>query len=97
MGKRVIGQAFLGRIKLGISVGSVRQPGGGTFAANTFGLIIAHEVGHVLGLGHGSSDNNPTNIMFPTLAGGSALTDRQVERVQRRISRTGSAAAFRIE
>ncbi len=36
--------------------------------------------------------------MFPTLSPeGTRLTDRQIERVQRRISASGAGAQFRIE
>jgi hypothetical protein len=42
---------------------------------NTTGFVLAHEVGHYLGLSH--SDNDSTNLMFPVVPNGGNLTSNQ--------------------
>lgn len=42
---------------------------------NTTGLILAHEVGHYLGLSHVNGDS--TNLMFPSVPNGGLLTAGQ--------------------
>jgi hypothetical protein len=41
----------------------------------TTGLVLAHEVGHYLGLGHVTGDS--TNLMFPSVPNGGLLTAGQ--------------------
>lgn len=45
--------------------------------------VIAHELGHALGLDHTPSDQ--TNLMFPTDAGGIELTPEQRRVIQREV------------
>lgn len=92
----------------GIAAVALTQ-GGVRFHAFTTGLISAHEVGHVLALHHTSANGNPSNVMFNTMAVAFdtgtppsnttllTLNRDQVERVNRRLSRSGDGAAFRIE
>ena len=42
---------------------------------NTTGFVLAHEVGHYLGLSH--RDNDSTNLMFPVVPNGGNLTSNQ--------------------
>ena len=42
---------------------------------STTGLVLAHEVGHYLGLGHVTGDS--TNLMFPSVPNGGNLTTAQ--------------------
>lgn len=102
--RQIVGEASrLQRLRnAGIAAVALSQ-GGVRFTAFIAGLIVAHEAGHVLGLRHGSAKGNRSNIMFDswnlspnttTLLG---LNRDQVERVHRRMSRSGDGAAFRIE
>ena len=43
--------------------------------AGLTGVILAHEVGHYLGLGHVTTDS--TNLMFPSVPNGGRLTSAQ--------------------
>lgn len=50
-----------------------------SFAAQSFGaLLLSHELGHNLGLGHWQDVNN---LMYPSLAGGSLLNASQVSSI----------------
>ncbi len=53
--------------------------------------VLVHEIGHYLGLSHGSANDNANNIMFDTYVGGSGFTGKillpdQVREMQDRLA-----------
>lgn len=94
----VIGHAIkLERLRNpGIGIVSLTLDGAGLIPTRSVGRIIAHEIGHILGLGHGSAEGDRGNLMFDGPLGGN-LTDRQIERIHTRISGSGAGAQFRRE
>lgn len=61
------------------------------------GQLLAHEIGHMLGLGHRGGGFGSNNLMEQG-SNGTSLRDDQYERAHRTASnRTGRARAFRIE
>ena len=49
------------------------------------GLVLAHELGHYLGLQHNTAGGNAANLMAPE-AGGTALSVEQVEEIQQKLA-----------
>jgi hypothetical protein len=69
-----------------------------------FGLVartLAHELGHFLGLGHGSGDGQAANIMTPSDLGlpidESVLWPEQIEEMQTKLARNLARQGNRIE
>jgi len=66
LGEGVLGHANLGKGVVEVAIGSYGCDGGfQLFDADTVELIMTHELGHSLGLGHSA---NPDKIMYPTIS-----------------------------
>ncbi len=68
----------------------------------TMAITLVHELGHYLGLGHGTADNDPGNIMFPdgdiaTTLSDLSLKDDQIREMQDRLANNLARKKDRLE
>ena len=76
-----------------VVVGATSNPTSGPDVAldsNDMVYVLVHEIGHYLGLSHGSANNNRTNIMFDTIQPSyksQRLLPDQIEEMHEKLSR----------
>jgi len=67
LGEGVLGHATMGKGVVEVAIGSYGCDGSfQLFGADTVELIMTHELGHSIGLGH--STTSPENIMYPSIS-----------------------------
>lgn len=66
----------------------------------TMGVVLAHELGHYLGLQHNTAGDSAANLMFPTAGSalsGLSLSGEQVEEMQQKLARATARGGDRHE